>query len=626
MVGFRPSAARPFCPYSHAPPFPRLSMNSSPQELKWLIVNLRAYWLRHLGAIATAILTSIFSLADPLIVGWVIDQFIKSPSSAVPLIGAGLVMAAYEIRLGLSAISTLWAADTYQKLVMDLRLRLLEHFDRLSLDYHEAVTLGGKSFILVDSVDDIAVVGAEVIPLLARSVFTGIAISLTMIIVSPRLSIILLSALPLYLFTTRHFKRQIRETTEAANRALDRMSQYVHEHLATIPQIQILSEEKRELSKAARLFADVKHYQKGRIQGEIRYTVMNGTITALTCAIVIGYGSHLALNKIISIGSLVVCYSYLARLFEPIGSIANAHTKFQKSASSIRRLQEFFAISPSVACSPLARRVRNPESILMECQDVCFSYNRDRMAVSCLTYTLQPGERISIIGRSGAGKSTAAKLIARLYDPQSGMVRINGDDLRSIELGQLRSLIHYMPQHSVLFTGTLEENLRYGNSTAAAPELHRAIEMARLEPVLQRMPRGLHEMLGPGGCQISGGERQRLALARAMLCRPRILILDEATAFLDVTLEAEIFAALRVHMPETTLIVISHRLPAVTWADRHLLMNQGKLVAFAPHHVLYRENSFYRELYDSAIEERSKFEAAAHATGTYPILPHPARG
>src|ERR1051326_2637895 len=175
------------------------------------------------------------------------------------------------------------------------------------------------------------------------------------------------------------------------------MSQYVHEHLATIPQIQILSREERELNKAARLFADVKDYQKGRILGEIRYTVVNGTITALTCAIVIGYGSHLALQGSISIGSLVICYSYLARLFEPIGGIASAHTKFQKSASSIRRLQEFFAISPSVACSPLARLVRNPESILMECQDVCFSYNSDRMAISDLTYTLQPGERISII-------------------------------------------------------------------------------------------------------------------------------------------------------------------------------------------------------------------------------------
>ncbi len=591
-----------------------------------MVTNLRAYWPRHLGAIATAILTSILSLADPLIVGWVIDRFIKSPSAAVPLIGAGLVMAAYEARLWLSAISTFWAADTYQKLVMDLRLRLLEHFDRLSLDYHEAVTLGAKSFILIDSVDDIAAVGAEVISLLARSVFTGIAISITMVIVSPRLSLILLSALPLYLFITRYFKPQIRETTEAANRSLDRMSQYVHEHLATIPQIQILSLEQRELSKAARLFADVKHYQKGRILGEIRYTVVNGTMTALTCAIVIGYGSHLALRGAISIGSLVVCYSYLARLFEPIGGIASAHTKFQKSASSIRRLQKFFAISPSVASSPSARHMGKPENLLMECQNVCFSYNGDRMAISGLTCTLQPAERISIVGKSGAGKSTAAKLLARLYDPQSGLVRINGDDLRSIDLGQLRSLIHYMPQHSVLFTGTLEENLRYGNPVATADDLHRAIELARLEPVLQRMPRGLHEMLGPGGCQISGGERQRLALARAMLCRPRILILDEATAFLDVTLEAEIFDGLRVHMPETTLVVISHRLPAVTWVDRHLFLNQGQMVAFAPHTVLYRENNFYREFYDSAVEERPKLEAAANASGTHPVLVRPARG
>jgi len=595
------------------------TIENPPQELKWLVSNLRAYWPRHLGAVATAILTSILSLADPLIFGWVIDRFIRSPSSTVPLVGAGLVMAAYETRLWLSAASAQWAADTYQRLVMDLRLRLLEHFDRLSLDYHEAVTLGAKSFILIDSVDDIALVGAEVIHLLTRSVITGIAISLTMIIVSPRLSLVLLSALPLYLFTTKYFKRQIRETTEAANSSLDRMSQYVHEHLATIPQIQILAQEKRELKKAEQLFADVRDYQRDRVRSETRYTVVNGTITALTSAIVIGYGSHLALRGEISLGSLVVCYSYLARLFEPIGGIASAHAKIQKSISSIRRLQNFLSIAPSVAPPAFPKPVRKPENVLLECRDICFSYNKDRVAVSNLSYTLQPGARISIVGKSGAGKSTAAKLIARLYDPHSGSVRINGEDAKCIQLGQFRSLVHYMPQHAVLFTGTVEDNLRYGNPGASSAELHRVIEMARLGPVIQRMPRGLHEMLGPSGCHVSGGERQRLALARAMLCRPRILILDEATAFLDAALEAEIFQALRTHFTETTLVVISHRLPALTWADRHLVLNQGQMIAFAPHHTLYNESSFYRELYSSATEERARFETA-HASGTYPVI------
>lgn len=550
------------------------------------------------------------SLTEPLIFGWVIDEFIKSPSASVPVIGAGLMLIVYAVRLGLSAASSIWVGDTYQRLVMDLRLRLLEHFDRLSLDYHETRSLGAKNFVLIDSVDDIAIVGAEVIPQLTRSVIAGLLVPIMMIIISPRLALVLLCALPLYLLATKYFKRQIRSTTDAANDALDRMSQYVHEHLATVSQIQILTHEAREFARASSLFADVKRYQRERVKSEVRYGIANGAITAVSIVIVFGYGGHLARMGTMSIGSLVVCYSYLLRLFDPISSIAGAHTKIQKCISSIHRLREFLAVSPSVPSPAFPRPVRQPESLLLECDEVSFSYNGERMAVRNLTCRLYPNERIAIVGKSGTGKSTAAKLIARLYDPQVGMVKVNGDDVRLVDLGQLRRLVHYMPQHAVLFTGTVEDNLRYGDPLASRAELRRVIEMAHLEPILERMPRGLAEMLGPSGCQISGGERQRIALGRAMLRRPAVLILDEATAFLDGALEGRIFEGLRSLLPETTLIVISHRLSALLWVDRHLLLDQGELVASGTHSSLYGQNSLYREIYD-AVEVRQDPETTA---------------
>src|SRR5258708_28571218 len=509
-------------------------------EFKWLANSLRGYWPRYLGSVFAAVSTSAMALIDPLVLGWVIDAFMKSRSTSIPLIGAAVVMVAYQIRLWLSSFGQTWAAATYQGLVLNLRVRLLEHFDRLSLDYHETTSLGAKSFILIESVDDIAVVGAEVIPLLARSVITGVVAFVTMVVISPRLSLVLLSALPLYLLATRHFKRQIRATTDAANNALDRMSQYVHEHLAVIPQIQILVQEAREIGKASQLLDQVKCYQRDRVTSEVRYTMINGTVTALTSALILGYGAYLAQVGAMSIGQLVVCYGYLARLFEPIGSIASAYANLQKSVSSIRRLREFFAIKPSVAPPEFPKPIR-AKDIRLACHELCFSYKADRTAVCNLAFAVGPGERISIVGRSGAGKSTAAKLIARLYDPQSGIVSINGEDIKHVYLPSVRRLIHYMPQHVVLFTGTVEENLCYGNPAATSADLRRVIEMVHLEPVIQRMSRGLQETLGPGGCQVSGGARQRLALACAILQRTKVLILDEATTFLYTSLECGIF-------------------------------------------------------------------------------------
>jgi ATP-binding cassette subfamily B protein len=325
-------------------------------------------------------------------------------------------------------------------------------------------------------------------------------------------------------------------------------------------------------------------------------TRWNGTITAIAAGVAWLRRISRELGAI-SIGKLVVCYSYLARLSEPTTASPTRTRSFRRAcrASGVCRSSCRWCLGGG-AGAPLP--VRRPDSVRLECRRISFAY-RDRRAISDLTFDLSAGERISIAGRSGAGKSTAAKVIARLYDPQSGTVSLNGEDVRSIDLKQLRRLIHYMPQHAVLFTGTVEDNLRYGDPEATDADVRRAVELAYLEPVIRRMPRGLSEMLGPGGCHVSGGERQRLALGRAILQRPRVLILDEATAFLDAMLEQTIFENLKAYLPETTLVLISHRLSALTWVDRHLLLDRGVLVASGSHaastmRALYIETSITR--------------------------------
>lgn len=568
-----------------------------PPEARWLISSLRVYWRRHASIIAIAVLANCVALVDPIVVGWVIDGFTRTRSIYVPVIGGALILTSYVVRLSLSSTSMVLGADTYQRLVCDLRLDLLKHFDRLPLEYHETTPVGAKSFLLINAVDDIAVIGAEIIPNLTRSVVTAVCASVALVLISGRIALILVPAIPLYVLASRYFRRKVRRSTDIANTAFDQMSQSTQEHLASVPQVQILSQETRELGRLSNIFSVVRVSQRQRIIDEVKHNCANGTITATCAAAVVTGGALLVQRGVMSIGDLVVCYSYLARVFEPLGTIAGANASLQKALSSVRRIREFMSIQPSVTTPGQPQPICVGGGLRVECDNVSFSYPQKGVALMDVTCTFEGGERVSIAGRSGAGKSTLAKIIARLYDPTCGIVRLNGTDARSLAVKDMRRAVHYMPQQAVLFTGTAEENLRYGNPQASEAELKAAIEMAQLSAVVQHMPRGLDQVLGPGGLQMSAGERQRFAIARALLCQPRVLILDEATALLDSAVEGVIFENLRFYLTNTTLIVISHRLPALTWVDRHIFLERGRIVDSGTHATLVKTSAGYRELY-----------------------------
>jgi ATP-binding cassette subfamily B protein len=219
---------------------------------------------------------------------------------------------------------------------------------------------------------------------------------------------------------------------------------------------------------------------------------------------------------------------------------------------------------------------------VIELNDVSFSYRADRPVLQALSMRVSPGERVALAGTSGNGKSTIARLLARLYDARSGTVSINGTDVRDIKLKSLRSSVIFVPQDPVLFDLTLRENLLYGNSGATATELTEVARLAQLETVIERLPNGWNEPLGPRGNRLSGGERQRVALARALLQRPRILILDECTSALDSGTEKRLLTELDRYLKNTTTIIISHRPLPVQWADRVVHMQYGAIVEGAP--------------------------------------------
>jgi ABC-type multidrug transport system fused ATPase/permease subunit len=310
------------------------------------------------------------------------------------------------------------------------------------------------------------------------------------------------------------------------------------------------------------------------------------------------FGSTQVVHKALSVGGLVAFYYCLNRLFDPLFFSIDLNARLQRASANVTRIRSVLESKITVprrssinVLAPTVFRGR----VLFEC--VQFGYGRGNVVIDDMSLAIAAGERVALVGPSGCGKSTVAKLIARVHDVQAGAVVLDGKDIREMGLEIVRSHVGYVPQRAALFNATLEDNVRLGSRWASKEELHSAANRSLLLPVIERLPRGWAEPLGPSGGLLSGGERQRIAIARTLLRRPRILILDESTAELDLVTETSIFAAINQSIPDATLIIITHRLPAISWVDRIVVMDKGHIADVGTHQTLYGNSKLYTALF-----------------------------
>jgi ABC-type multidrug transport system fused ATPase/permease subunit len=294
---------------------------------------------------------------------------------------------------------------------------------------------------------------------------------------------------------------------------------------------------------------------------------------------VIGYGGKSVLAGTLSIGTLVAFYGFVTQLFDPLSGASELYARAQKTFASIRQVRGALASRPAItnAAGALILPRRPPAEIEFAAVEFGYARNKDLLHVPSLR--ILSGEQIAIAGENGAGKSTLVKLIARLYDPVSGEIRLGGEDIRKIQIKSLRQSVCYLPRDPVLFEGTIVSNLQFVRSAVSKQEIEEAIRMVGLSDFVGSLPDGLRQRIGPDGCQLSGGERQRLAISRAILQEPRVLILDEATSCLDPSAEEKILRGLRRHLSLSTFIVISHRLSTFSTFRRVLLLSRGRIIS-----------------------------------------------
>jgi ABC-type multidrug transport system fused ATPase/permease subunit len=465
-----------------------------------------------------------------------------------------------------------------QRMALRVRLDLLLHVDRLSADYYENTQPGTVMYPFKEPIDEIAYFGSDLLPAILRTCLATSFTVGTMFILSPALTWAILPLIPTFLVMRQHFRTRLASDSDRVQLGLSEWSGFLEEHVSSILSIQLLGRERRQERTAFRLLArtarsHVKLYRSG-----IWFTVCTSLTLVLAMSAVIGYGGWSVIAGTLSLGSLIAFYSFVTQLFEPLSGAAELYARAQRAFASIRQLQSVLALQPTVADSPVP--VPFPEQHWkLRFSEVEFGYEQGRGRLRIPFLQILPGEKLAIVGENGAGKSTLARLIARAYDVGSGSIHIGNQDIRDIRLKDLRQNVCYLPRDPVLFDGSLGSNLRFVRPGASDLKLRGAIQQSDLTNLLAALPDGLHQRIGPDGCQLSGGQRQRLAIARALLQRPRILILDEATSCLDPASEALVFHNLQQCLPSATLIVVSHRLSTVSAFDRILVISGGRVVA-----------------------------------------------
>jgi len=293
---------------------------------------------------------------------------------------------------------------------------------------------------------------------------------------------------------------------------------------------------------------------------------------------------------------MVAFYTYLSRIFGPLEVVVTLYSGLQRATAGIRRLLEILAARPEIVDPPRPVYLPRTGPLAVELSCVSFSYSGEQPVLENLDLEIRPGEKVALVGRSGCGKSTVARLLTRLYETERGSVEIAGVNVRDLELRALRRLVALVPQDPVLFNVSLRENLLYGNRRATDSDLRQAIRMVQLEGMVEELASGWAEPVGVRGDRLSGGQRQRVAVARAILQDPRLLILDEATSALDGLTERRLLKALESFVQNRTTILIAHRLSAILWADRIILLDGGRVLDQGTHADLYRTCDLYREL------------------------------
>ncbi len=581
--------------------------------IAWTLSFLRPYRSRVVAIVALSLGEIGLAALAPWSLKVVVDNVLGDrplPASVAALIPSALsertvallvtvVVAGLLVQLGgevARMIHTQLQMDMAQRIVYTLRARLLTHLQSLPLSHHVANPTADAVYRLdADAycVDDLVIGG--VFPLTLATANLAIMFSV-LVYLDATLALLSLVVAPFLYLSLRTYARTMTDRSEQVKVLESRVIERAFEILSSVAAVKSFARERHELGRFSR---SGDKTMRARLELTWRESLLSVTVTTITLAgtaLVLVVGGMHVLDGRLTVGALLVVVAYLAAVYNPVSEIARTTGSLHQAVVSAKRVREIFALTPEPLDDTAGLVDASTIRGHVQFDQVSFSYDGVHRVLDGVSFEAHPGEMIALVGLTGAGKTTIANLIPRLFTPDQGRVLVDGIDTSSYALRSLRERVALVPQQPILFTGSIADNIRYGRLEAPQDDVESASRAASVHDFIVGLPKGYETPVAEAGASLSGGERQRLGIARALVKNAPILILDEPTSSLDALSEAAVFQALQRLRTDRTVIVIAHRLSTIRDATRILVLDDGRVTATGTHDELLSSNSLYRRL------------------------------
>jgi ABC-type multidrug transport system fused ATPase/permease subunit len=537
-----------------------------------------------------------------------------------PLLGSGTKMqiaaaaAIVTVLIAVLAAVAQYVANYYttsvgQWVANDLRMRTYHHLQQLSLDYYSKHQTGSLLSTITADVQTIQSFASGSTLGIAVDMLTIVAMLAVMFWLNWDFTLIAIGVTPFMLLFVSRFKKAVKKATHEVRKQQSNIVAVVEQGLESIQVVKAFGRQdlaQAELEKVSQATVDAA-LKARRVKALLSPLV---SITVSFCvAIVLWRGSWLILRGVMTAGALTVFLAYLTKFFKPVQDLATMTNSIAQTAVGVERVQAILEADTVIPDPPTSREPQ-PFAGGIVFKDVAFAYASDSPVLKDVSFAIEPGQMVGIVGPTGGGKSTIVSLIPRFYDPTTGRIEIDGVDIREYKLAGLRDQIGYVLQETVLFQGTIRDNIAYGRAGATEEQVLEAAKLADADEFIAKMPHGYDTVVGERGATLSGGQRQRIGIARAIIRNNPILILDEPTAALDTESEQSVVKALETLMKGRTVITIAHRLSTIRDADKILVLKEGVVAEQGTHDELMALGGVYADLY----QVQFNTEAAKPAT------------